>query len=534
MPAGMHLPGTVEAWGAPVTSVIGRASMSARRPTAFEPGRPRITPTTPVRPIPSPPRRSRSRAAVRDHAGGALHVILRLGMAMDVASPARDLLRHGGDGCWEMVIVQNSCRPASDETTGEEWSTAGMRMGGDKRATIWHDSAEPRGRAMLHPEAAKIWTALRDHKQTLEGVKTRDLFAQDSGRFAAFSFTLGDVLVDFSKNRVSRDTRALLLSLAKASCIEIRRDEMLAGRRHQHHENRAVLHTALRAPADADIRVDGRNVVPDVHEELARCYAFADAVRSGALRGATGDRIADVVNIGIGGSDLGPAMAARALSPYADGPRAHFVSNVDGADMADVLARLDPARTLFLVSSKNLHHHRDHDQCRFGAPVDCQIPGRERGRQPFRRDLHQHRRRRSVRHFQGPHVRFWDWVGGRYSMWSAIGLGLMIAIGSERFAEFLAGGRRTRRAFRQDAAGKQTSRADGPDRHLAPQHHGPCRPMPCCPTISASGASPPICSKLDMESNGKRCISTARRSRLHRPAGLGRARHQRPACPSIS
>ncbi|MDQ0469787.1 glucose-6-phosphate isomerase [Labrys wisconsinensis] len=293
---------------------------------------------------------------------------------------------------------------------------------------------------MLHPEAAKIWTALRDHRQTLEGVTTRDLFSRDAQRFAEFSFGFEDVLVDFSKNRVSRDTLALLLSLARASCVEIRRDEMLRGDPINTTENRSVLHTALRAPADADIRVEGRNIVPDVHEELARCYAFADAVRSGAIRGATGDRITDVVNIGIGGSDLGPAMGARALSPYADGPRPHFVSNVDGADMADVLARLDPARTLFLVSSKTFTTIETMTNAGSARRWIAKALGETAVGSHFAAISTNIVAVEAFGISKDRMFRFWDWVGGRYSMWSAIGLGLMIAIGPERFAEFLAGG----------------------------------------------------------------------------------------------
>ena len=196
------------------------------------------------------------------------------------------------------------------------------------------------------------WQALTVHRDMFGNVSMRDLFDGDVDRFKRFSLGLGDMLVDFSKNRITAETIDLLLALARAANIEARRDEILRGDPVNVTEGRAVLHTALRAPANADIRVGGRNVVPDVHAELARCAVFAEAIRSGALRGSTGERIRDAVNIGIGGSDLGPAMAARALSPYADGPQTHYVSNVDGADIADVLRRLDPSRTFFCVSSK--------------------------------------------------------------------------------------------------------------------------------------------------------------------------------------
>ena len=285
------------------------------------------------------------------------------------------------------------------------------------------------------------WQALTVHRDMFGNVSMRDLFDADVNRFKRFSLGLGDMLVDFSKNRITAETIDLLLALARAANIEARRDEILRGDPVNVTEGRAVLHTALRAPANADIRVGGRNVVPDVHAELARCAAFAEAIRSGALRGSTGERIRDVVNIGIGGSDLGPAMAARALSPYADGPQTHYVSNVDGADIADVLRRLDPSRTLFLVSSKtfttietmtNAHSARNWIAKSLGeaavgdhfVAISTNIAGVE----AFGIS--------SERMF-----RFWDWVGGRYSVWSAIGLPLMIAIGPQHFTEFLAGGR---------------------------------------------------------------------------------------------
>jgi glucose-6-phosphate isomerase len=294
---------------------------------------------------------------------------------------------------------------------------------------------------MFHAEAAKVWKALEVHKEALGATTTRELFAADPERFAAFSVQFGDMLVDFSKNRVSRDTMALLLTLARTCNVETRRDEMLRGDPINTTEQRSVLHTALRAPPNADIRVEGRNVVPEVHEELRRCYAFAEAIRSGGLRGATGDRITDVVNIGIGGSDLGPAMAARALSPYADGPRAHFVSNVDGADMADVLARLDPSRTLFLVSSKTFTTIETMTNAASARGWIAHALGETAVGDHFAAISTNIVAVEAFGISKDRMFRFWDWVGGRYSVWSAIGLALMIAIGPQRFAQFLQGGR---------------------------------------------------------------------------------------------
>jgi glucose-6-phosphate isomerase len=294
---------------------------------------------------------------------------------------------------------------------------------------------------MNHSEAAKVWSALESHKEALGTTRTRDLFANDPNRFTKFSAKLDDLLVDYSKNRITDDTLRLLISLAKACNIETRRDEMMRGDPINTTEGRSVLHTALRAPTDADIRVDGKNVVPLVHEELARCYAFAGEVRSGAVRGATGDRIADVVNIGIGGSDLGPAMAARALSPYADGPRTHFVSNVDGADLADTVARLDPSRTLILVSSKTFTTIETMTNAASARSWIAKSLGETAVGSHFAAISTNVVAVEAFGISKDRMFRFWDWVGGRYSVWSAIGLALMIGIGPSRFGEFLQGAR---------------------------------------------------------------------------------------------
>jgi glucose-6-phosphate isomerase len=294
---------------------------------------------------------------------------------------------------------------------------------------------------MKHHALESAWQALMAHRDRLGSVTMRDLFDSDAERFNRFSLRLGDMLVDFSKTRITAETIDLLLALAAAADLVARRDAILRGDPVNVTEGRAALHTALRAPAGAEVRVGGHNVVPEVHAELARCAAFAEEIRSGTLRGSTGERIRDVVNIGIGGSDLGPAMAARALSPYADGPQTHYVSNVDGADIADVVRRLDPSQTLFLVSSKtfttietmtNARSARSWIARSLGesavgdhfAAISTNITGVETFGISSKRMF-----------------RFWDWVGGRYSVWSAIGLPLMIAIGPQRFNEFLAGGR---------------------------------------------------------------------------------------------
>ncbi len=276
----------------------------------------------------------------------------------------------------------------------------------------------------------------------------RAMFASDPKRFDRLSVKADGLLLDFSKNRLTRRTITLLADLARASALETKRDAMFSGVAINTTENRAVLHTALRNLSGEPVMVDGRDVMPDVIAERARCGAFADGVRAGAIAAASGKPFTDVVNIGIGGSDLGPAMVARALSPFAAKHiRAHFVSNVDGADIADTLGKLNPATTLVLVSSKtfttqetmmNAASARRWIAGALGeaavgshfAAISTNLPGTAAfGIKPDRV------------------FRFWDWVGGRYSVWSSIGLPVMISIGPKNFEKFLAGAHTMDRHF---------------------------------------------------------------------------------------
>ncbi len=294
---------------------------------------------------------------------------------------------------------------------------------------------------MSHAVAA-AFLALESHARALEGVRTLDLFAQDSARFHNFSVALGDdFLFDFSKHKFTRETLDLLLGLARTRHLEARRDALFSGEAVNNTEKRAAMHMALRDLSSRPVLVDGEDVRARVESEREKVFAFARAIRSGEATGATGLPFTDVVNIGIGGSDLGPAMAARALSPYAgEGPRAHFVSNVDGADLADTLARLDLSRTLFVVSSKTFTTQETmanaaSARARLVAALGEEAVGKHFAAVSTRLD--------KVAAFGIDATRvfgFWDWVGGRYSMWSSIGLALAIAVGPENFTEFLGGG----------------------------------------------------------------------------------------------
>lgn len=289
---------------------------------------------------------------------------------------------------------------------------------------------------------------LAAHAATFADRPLRALFAADPGRFQRFTASLDDMLLDYSKNRVDETAMSLLCDLARAAGVEARRDAMFAGAIVNTTEKRAVLHTALRNRAGTPVLVDGRDVMPDVADVLARMRVFAEGVRSGAIAAADGRRFTDVVNIGIGGSDLGPVMATLALSPFAGGgPRLHYVSNVDGAHIADTLAVLDPATTLFIIASKtfttsetmtNANTAREWIKGALGeAAVGahfCAVSTALDKVAAFGIDV--------ARAFG-----FWDWVGGRYSVWSAIGLPVAIAVGMDNFEAFLAGGHEMDRHF---------------------------------------------------------------------------------------
>ena len=279
---------------------------------------------------------------------------------------------------------------------------------------------------------------LKAHSQAL-AVDMRKAFADQPNRFSQFSRSHGDMLLDWSKCAIDAEAMQLLQKLAHAAGVEDKRAAMFAGEKINITENRAVLHTALRQPKGATVTVDGQNVVPDVHAVLDAMASFADAVRNGTAVGGDGRAITDIVNIGIGGSDLGPVMATLALAPYHDGPRAHFVSNVDGAHIHDTLQPLDPATTLIIVASKTF------------TTVET-MTNAETARRWIEAGVGQ---AHVGKHFAAVSTAldkvsafgidpdrvfgFWDWVGGRYSLWSAIGLPIMIAIGPENFRRFLAG-----------------------------------------------------------------------------------------------
>ncbi|KKW66603.1 glucose-6-phosphate isomerase [Mycolicibacterium elephantis] len=288
--------------------------------------------------------------------------------------------------------------------------------------------------------ATSAWQALQRHHDDIGDKHLRQLFADDPARGTELALTVGDLYIDYSKHRVTRETLQLLVDLARAARLEQRRDAMFSGVHINTSENRAVLHTALRLPRDAELVVDGQNVVADVHAVLDRMGDFTDRLRSGEWTGATGERIKTVVNIGIGGSDLGPVMVTLALRHYADaGITARFVSNVDPADLVAKLDGLDPATTLFIVASKTFSTLETLTNATAARRWLTDALGDAAVARHF---VAVSTNKKLVDDF-GINTEnmfgFWDWVGGRYSVDSAIGLSVMAVIGRERFAEFLAG-----------------------------------------------------------------------------------------------
>lgn len=276
----------------------------------------------------------------------------------------------------------------------------------------------------------------------------RAAFAADPNRFSRFSTAFDDLLFDYSKCAVNDRIIDGLEALAKAAKVEEKRDAMFRGDIINITEERAVLHTALRNRSNRPVLVDGKDVMPDVNAVLEAMGKFADDIRSGALKGATGKKITDVVNIGIGGSDLGPVMATLALAPFHDGPRLHFVSNVDGAHIADTLTLLDPETSLFIVASKTF---TTIETMTNAATARAFIAGKLGEAAVGHHFAAVSTALDKVGAFGIDAARvfgFWDWVGGRYSIWSAIGLPLMIAIGKENFGRFLDGGRAIDEHFR--------------------------------------------------------------------------------------
>jgi glucose-6-phosphate isomerase len=348
------------------------------------------------------------------------------------------------------------------------------------------------------------YQSLQTHAQDAQQWQMRDLFAQDPQRFERLSSEAAGLFLDYSKNRLDGRTLALLANLARERGVERLRDAMFAGEKINLTEDRAVLHTALRAPKDKQITVDGQDVTADVHSVLARIKTFSDAVRSGQWRGHTGKEITDIVNIGIGGSDLGPKMVCLALRQFAH-PRLtmHFVSNVDGHDMDAALSRVNPETTLFIIASKTfttaetmmnantarswfLKHASEQALAKHFVAVSTNVEAIKKfGIDPDNM------------------FPFWDWVGGRYSVWSAIGLPVALCVGYGYFADFLAGAHALDEHFRTAPVEQNLPMILALVGFWNREFLG-CPSVSIAPYHQDLNRFPAYLQQLDMESNGKR------------------------------
>jgi glucose-6-phosphate isomerase len=292
-----------------------------------------------------------------------------------------------------------------------------------------------------NPTETKSWRNLAVHQKEMQSVHMKDLFAADSNRFNRFSFQFNDILVDCSKNRITAKTLKLLIDLARETGVKEAIKSMFNGDKINATENRAVLHVALRNRSNEPILVDGENVMPAVNAVLQKMKTFCDQIISGAWRGFTGKKITDIVNIGIGGSDLGPAMVTEALSPYGQAELSvHFISNVDGTHLAETVKDLDPETTLFMIASKTFTTQETMTNA-FSAK-SWFLDYAKKPTHVARHFVAISTNTEAVAAFgidpENMFI-FWDWVGGRYSLWSAIGLSIACYIGFEQFTELLQG-----------------------------------------------------------------------------------------------
>ncbi|WP_412064524.1 glucose-6-phosphate isomerase [Rhizobium sp. SYY.PMSO] len=349
-------------------------------------------------------------------------------------------------------------------------------------------------------------TALVDQlKSTASATKATDIraaFAADPKRFSRFSASVDDLLMDYSKTAVNDDILALLEKLAAEGGVAAKREEMFSGVAINFTENRAVLHTALRNRSNTPVLVDGKDVMPDVNAVLAAMGKFADGIRSGALKGSTGKAITDVINIGIGGSDLGPVMATLALAPYHDGPRSHFISNIDSAHIADILKLVQPETTLFIVASKTFTTIETMTNAQTARKFIADALGEAAVQHHFAAVSTALDKVAAFGIDSERVFGFWDWVGGRYSIWSAIGLPLMIAIGPENFGKFLDGAHAMDNHFRKAPFKENLPMLLG----LIGFYHRNVLGYPTraiLPYDQRLSRFPAYLQQLDMESNGK-------------------------------
>ena len=302
----------------------------------------------------------------------------------------------------------------------------------------------------INPTNTQAWKALEAHQSQLAHTTIADLFKQEENRFNNYSLTFeNQILVDFSKNKINQETLKLLRQLAKESALDEAINAMFTGEKINRTENRAVLHTALRNRSNTPVYVDGKDVMPEVNAVLAKMSAFCERVISGEWKGYTGKAITDVVNIGIGGSDLGPYMVTEALRPYKNHLNMHFVSNVDGTHIAETLKKVNPENTLFLVASKTFTTQETMTNA--NSARDWLLAAAKDNSAVAKHFAALSTNGKAVAEFgidTNNMFEFWDWVGGRYSLWSAIGLSIALSIGFDNFEALLSGAHEMDKHFR--------------------------------------------------------------------------------------
>ena len=302
----------------------------------------------------------------------------------------------------------------------------------------------------INPTNTQAWKALETHQSQLANTTIADLFKQEQNRFNDYSLTFeNQILVDFSKNKINQETLKLLHQLAKESALDEAINAMFTGEKINRTENRAVLHTALRNRSNTPVYVDGKDVMPEVNAVLAKMSSFCDRVISGEWKGYTGKAITDVVNIGIGGSDLGPYMVTEALRPYKNHLNMHFVSNVDGTHIAETLKKVNPETTLFLVASKTFTTQETMTNA--NSARDWLLAAAKDNSAVAKHFAALSTNGKAVAEFgidTNNMFEFWDWVGGRYSLWSAIGLSIALSIGFDNFEALLSGAHEMDKHFR--------------------------------------------------------------------------------------
>ena len=302
----------------------------------------------------------------------------------------------------------------------------------------------------INPTNTQAWKALETHQSQLAHTTIADLFKQEENRFNDYSLTFeNQILVDFSKNKINQETLKLLRQLAKESALDEAINAMFTGEKINRTEDRAVLHTALRNRSNTPVYVDGKDVMPEVNAVLAKMSAFCDRVISGEWKGYTGKAITDVVNIGIGGSDLGPYMVTEALRPYKNHLNMHFVSNVDGTHIAETLKKVNPETTLFLVASKTFTTQETMTNA--NSARDWLLAAAKDNSAVAKHFAALSTNGKAVAEFgidTNNMFEFWDWVGGRYSLWSAIGLSIALSIGFDNFEALLSGAHEMDKHFR--------------------------------------------------------------------------------------